>query len=183
MLKGELGNQARELDGLITWLKSTARPDVICLSNALLVGMVRRLKSELNVPLVCMLQGEDGFLDSLPAAHREECWRTLAERARECDKFIATSEYFANLMGARLGIGADRMALAHNGINLQGYAAVPEKGAERAQNFRRAGDWLFCANVQGERAGHIGGCIYRATKKWASWRGDVESRRQLRAGG
>jgi glycosyltransferase involved in cell wall biosynthesis len=133
MLKGELGNQARELDGLITWLKSTAKPDIICLSNALLVGMVRRLKSELNVPLVCMLQGEDGFLDSLPAAHREECWSTLAERARECDKFIATSEYFANLMGARLGVGADRMAIAHNGINLQGYAAVPEKGAEGAQ--------------------------------------------------
>ncbi|MCX6905540.1 MAG: glycosyltransferase family 1 protein, partial [Verrucomicrobia bacterium] len=36
MLRGEEGNQTRELDELIIWLKSqTQRPDVVCLSNAL----------------------------------------------------------------------------------------------------------------------------------------------------
>jgi Asp/Glu/hydantoin racemase len=66
MLRGEEGNQARELDELITWLRDREQPDVICLSNALLIGLVRRLKSELNVPVICMLQGEDTFLDALP---------------------------------------------------------------------------------------------------------------------
>src|SRR6185503_3780109 len=43
MLRGEEGNQARELDELIAWLKEQPRPDIICLSNALLVGMARKL--------------------------------------------------------------------------------------------------------------------------------------------
>src|SRR2546426_5280595 len=43
MLQGEEGRQARELDELIAWLRTQPRPDAICLSNALLVGMARRL--------------------------------------------------------------------------------------------------------------------------------------------
>src|SRR6185436_19910623 len=46
MLQGEQGRQARELDELIAWLKTQPHPDAIFLSNALLAGMVRRLKSE-----------------------------------------------------------------------------------------------------------------------------------------
>src|SRR6185436_10541544 len=83
MLRGEEGNQARELDELIAWLKTQPKPDLICLSNALLIGMVRGLKSELGAPVVCMLQGEDGFLDGLPESHRNTCWQTVAERGAE----------------------------------------------------------------------------------------------------
>ena len=44
MLRGEQGYQARELDELIAWLKTQPKTDVICLSNALLIGMARKLK-------------------------------------------------------------------------------------------------------------------------------------------
>src|SRR2546428_1918448 len=98
MLRGEAGNQSRELDELIGWLKQHPAPDVICLSNALLVGLVRKLKQELRSPVVCMLQGEDYFLDSLPPPQRDEAWKTLAERAAEADLFIAPSRYFSGLM-------------------------------------------------------------------------------------
>ena len=121
MLRGEAGNQARELDTLIAWLKTQPKPDVLCLSNALLIGMVRRLKSELRVPVACALQGEDFFLDALPESHRAACWQTLAERAAEVDLFIAPSWYFGNLMRERLGLPPDRVRVVHNGINLDGY--------------------------------------------------------------
>ena len=39
MLKGDQGQQKRELDELTDWLKQQLRPDVICLSNALLMGL------------------------------------------------------------------------------------------------------------------------------------------------
>src|SRR4051794_5660525 len=76
MLLGEDGHQARELEQLIAFLKTQPRPDIICLSNALLVGLARRLKSELGVPIACVLQGEDSFLDGLSDQHRELAWRT-----------------------------------------------------------------------------------------------------------
>ena len=121
MLRGEMGNQSRELDELIGWLRQHPHPDVICLSNALLVGLVRKLKQELRSPIVCMLQGEDYFLDSLPQTQRELAWKTLAERAAEVDVFIAPSRYFADLMGKRLNLPADRVRVVFNGINLEGY--------------------------------------------------------------
>ena len=79
MLQGEQGRQARELDELIDWLKRLPKPDIICLSNALLLGMARKLGSEIGCPVVCMLQGEDGFLEMLPEPHRTQSWELLAD--------------------------------------------------------------------------------------------------------
>ena len=121
MLRGEAGNQARELEKLIAWLKTQPKPDVLCLSNALLIGMARRLKADLGAPVACALQGEDAFLDGLPEAHRAACWRTLAERAAEVDLFVAPSRYFGDLMRERLGLPAQRVRVVQNGINLDGY--------------------------------------------------------------
>ena len=80
MLRGEEGKQSRELDRLIAWMSSQPQFDVVCLSNVLLVGLARRLARELHLPVVCTLQGEDSFLDSLPPAQRQMAWATLAAR-------------------------------------------------------------------------------------------------------
>ena len=125
MLRGELGNQVRELDELIAWLKTQPRPDQIFLSNALLLGMARRLRAELGVPVVCMLQGEHSLLDSLPKTEREQCWQIMSERAAEVDLLVAPSRYFADLMQRRLGVPPARMRVVHNGINLSGYCPDP----------------------------------------------------------
>ena len=121
MLQGENGHQARELEDLIAWLKTSEHPDIICLSNGLLVGMARRLKAALGVPVVCTLQGEDYFLDGLPPAERATAWRLTAARAADVDLFIAPSRYYAERMAERLNLPADRVRAIHNGINLQGY--------------------------------------------------------------
>ena len=122
MLRGEEGNQAREVDELVTWLKANHRCDVISLSNVLLAGMARRLKAELNAPVVCMLQGEDTFLDGLPAPVRAAAWQVLAERARDIDLFLAPSRYFGELMARRMNVPLDRVHVVHNGISLDGYS-------------------------------------------------------------
>ena len=123
MLRGEEGRQARELEDLIQWLKRQPKPEVVVLSNALLLGMARRLKSELQTSVVCTLQGEDGFLDSLPDSHREAAWRLVGERAADVDLFLAPSRYFADLMTRRLGLNPERVRVIHNGISLEGYSA------------------------------------------------------------
>ena len=122
MIRGEEGHQARELDELLDWLATQPRPDLVCLSNALLIGLARKLKSGLGVPVVCLLSGEDTFLDALPAALRDTAWRTLAERCRDVDLFIAPSRYFADLMSQRLSLRPDQICVVPNGINLDGYS-------------------------------------------------------------
>lgn len=121
MLKGEVGNQARELDELIAFLKTQPKPDVICLSNAMLVGFARKMKEELGSLIVCQLQGEDAFLDSMREPERTEVWETMAERCLDVDLFIAPSRYFGETMGRRLSLPMEKVAVVPNGINLDGY--------------------------------------------------------------
>ncbi len=132
MIRGEEGNQARELDDLIAWLKTQPRPDVICLSNALLIGLARKLKRELGAPVVCMLSGEDTFLDGLPASLRSQTWQTLAGRCADADLFLAPSRYFADLMSRRLELPANKVKVLPNGIRLDGYHLQPTPPAEFA---------------------------------------------------
>ena len=126
MLKGEEGQQAKELDRLLAWLKTTLRPDVVVLSNALLAGLVRKLRAELDAAVVITLHGEDTFLDGLPEPHRTQAWDELARRAREADAFVAVSRYYADLMAARMKTPLERMHVVYNGIALENFATSDE---------------------------------------------------------
>lgn len=125
MLRGEAGHQARELRELIAWLNDQDRPDLVVLSNALLAGMAPEIKARLNVPVVCMLQGEDAFLDSLGPCS-DSAWELLRERARHIDLFIAPSHYFAERMSAKLAIPRDKVHVVYNGIHLDGFRRAAE---------------------------------------------------------
>ena len=99
----------------------TRAADVVMLSNAMLVGLARKLKAEQGCKIVCNLQGEDAFLDAMPSPHREQVWALLAERCRDCDLFIAPSRYFGDTMAKRLNLPADKVKVVFNGISLDGY--------------------------------------------------------------
>ena len=129
MLQGEEGRQVRELDELIAWLKTQPRPDVICLSNALLAGMARKLKAELRCAVTCLLGGEDAFLDGLPESVRDTAWKTLSERCRDVDLFLPPTRYYAELISRRLSLRPEQVRIVPNGINLAGYSQVQSAGA------------------------------------------------------
>ena len=122
MLRGEDGRQVKELDRLISWLElPDNKPDVVCLSNALLAGMVNSIKSRLGVPVVCLLQDEDGFLDGLAEPYMKQAWEILAQRVQDVDAFIAVSGYYADVMIQRLELDKQRVHVVYTGISLEGY--------------------------------------------------------------
>lgn len=122
MLQGEEGRQRKELDRLVEALNTSGKPDVVLLSNVMLVGMARRIRESLGVPIICTLQGEDGFLDALPEPYREQAWATLADRVTGVEAFIAVSDYYAGVMRSRLGLDDHRVRVVHNGIQLCDFA-------------------------------------------------------------
>lgn len=133
MLRGEAGNQTRHLDDLIAWLNRHARPDVVCLSNALLIGLARRLRRDTGATVLCSLAGEDSFLDALPEPQRTEAWRIVAERTSDVDRFLTPSRFFGDLMGGRIGLAPERIAVVPSGIDLEGYPESPASaGAGRS---------------------------------------------------
>ena len=161
MLQGEHGRQTRELNDLVVWLKEHFKPDLICLSDALLLGFVRRLKQELNVPITCLLAGEDSFLDSLPEPYRTASWRTAQERAGETDCFLPTSRYYGDVMSERLKLRPDGVKVVYSGINLEGYGSAlarpdpPVIGYFARMCKEKGLDTLVEAFVQLKRRGRV----------------------------
>jgi len=139
MLRGEEGSQTRELEDMVAWMSRLPRPDAVYLSNALLLGFARRLRSALGTRVISFLQSEESFLDSLPEPFRGESWRLMAERGRELDGWIAPTRYFADRMIGRLGLSPDRVRVAPSGISLEGYRDLPERPE---QGFRGASPTL-----------------------------------------
>ncbi|MEW6236671.1 MAG: glycosyltransferase family 4 protein [Candidatus Omnitrophota bacterium] len=127
MLAGEEGRQVKELRRFIEWLKQEEKPDAVILSNALLLGLSKSISQVLGLPLLCTLQGEDGFLDALTEPYRTAAWRQLESKVKYVDMFIPVSFYYNGVMKQRLNIPAEKCAVVQNGISLDGYRERAEE--------------------------------------------------------
>lgn len=130
-LQGEAGNLRKEVERLSSWLQADYRPDIVQLTNSMFSGMARQLKHDLDVPVLCAMQGEDLFLDGLIEPYRSRAMALLRERAKEIDGFIATSDYYADFMVDYLQVPADRIHVVRLGIKLDGHGERPREVAEQ----------------------------------------------------
>jgi len=131
MLRGESGRQKAELEELVRWLRDSYRPDVVVLTNSMLLGMTRLLKEQLpSASVLCALQGEDIFLDDLHEPFRTQVHDELVARAQECDLFLATCDYYSEYMQEFLQVDASRIHVARLGINLEGFGRDSEPPPE-----------------------------------------------------
>lgn len=121
MLLGEDGRQKAELDRMVDWLVNDAKPDVVHLSNALLLGLARQIKKRLNIPVVCSLQDEDVWVDVMSDQFRDEVWTLMGERGKEVDAFISVSDYYALEIRKKMKIRDDQMHTVHIGVDSADY--------------------------------------------------------------
>lgn len=121
MLRGHEGYQAEELQQLIDFLKNTIKPDVVHLSNALLMGLARKIKDELGIPVVCSLQDEDIWIDAMADSYQEQLWNLFAEKANDIDAFIAVSQFYGEVMKKRMSIPDEKLIVIHIGIDPDNY--------------------------------------------------------------
>jgi glycosyltransferase involved in cell wall biosynthesis len=123
MLQGPFGRQGKELARLGEHL-AAEKPDAVILSNALLAGLAGACRRA-GARVLCRLQDEDFFLDSLPRPYREQAWNELQTRCDEIDLFLAPSEYYRSLMRERLGLDESRVVLLREGVDPPEQPAAP----------------------------------------------------------
>jgi glycosyltransferase involved in cell wall biosynthesis len=122
MLRGESGYQAKELKRLIDWLtRDLERPDVIILSNVLLGGMASELRKRLQVPVICLLQDEEAFVDGMGEPYSSDVWDLLKICCKEIDAFIAVSRDYGSRIAPRLDLDGSKLHTAYMGIDLKEY--------------------------------------------------------------
>ena len=121
MLEGQRGYQAKEIEKLVHWLKGQPKPDIIDMSNSMLIAVARPLKEALGMPVCCTLQGEDIYLGHLEESHRARALQLIAEHAPYVDRFLAVSDYCAGHMSRYLNIPGAKIDVVPLGITVDGY--------------------------------------------------------------
>jgi glycosyltransferase involved in cell wall biosynthesis len=121
MLLGSHGKTRLEINRLITHLRQEGSPDVVLLNNALLLGLAEPIVKAMGCPVVCTLQGEDTFIDSLAEPWRARVWRLLADKAKDVELFLPVSRHHADVMADRMGLSFERMQVVYNGIEAEHY--------------------------------------------------------------
>ena len=135
MLLGEHGQQKEELDRMIEWLSEHCKPDVIHLSNALLVGLAHRLSESMNVPVICSLQDEDQWVDVMKLSSQEKVWNLMAERGKDVSLFVSVSEYYAKEMKVLLRIPDEKLSTVHIGVYPDDYEFILPSKKKRSIGY------------------------------------------------
>ena len=129
MLKGDRGNQRKEVRRLCRWLSRHHSPDMVTMTNLLIGGCIPAIKKELGVPVVVTLQGDDIFLDELPAPYRQQAIDLMRHLVPQVDGFLVNSEFYAARMGEMLEIPDEKIHLVPLGIDTTDFTAVAPSSA------------------------------------------------------
>lgn len=149
MLRGESGNQQKELEALVDWLLDEVKPEVVHLSNSMMLGLARMIAERCGPPVVCSLSGEDIFIEQLPPPYYEQARQLMRERAADVHAFVALNNYYANFMAEYLSVTRDKVHVIPHGLNLDGHS---QRSAEELSGSPRVG---YLARVCPEKGLHL----------------------------
>jgi glycosyltransferase involved in cell wall biosynthesis len=124
MLDGPGGVLRKEFDKLLEWVRQEPRPDVVTITNSMLIGLARPLADALKAPICCTLQGEALFLEGLTEPYRTRAIELIRAQIRDVDQFIAISDFEATYMREYLGIPAERLSVVPLGIRVKDFEST-----------------------------------------------------------
>ncbi len=157
MLEGRFASDHRLLGDALSWIHAEARPDLIHLNNALLLGLAPHLKSQLGVPVVASLSGEDVFWRRLPEPYQSRTKDLLRSRCRDCDGLAAMNRYYADFFASEIGVARGRIEIVPPGVSVDEFAppssAGPsdDRGGESPRRGLKIG---FLARICAEKGLH-----------------------------
>jgi len=131
MLLGEEGQQKDELQKMVDWVIENCAPDVIHLSNALLLGLAQQLGERLQKPVICSLQDEDVWVDVMKPSAAESVWKLMSNKAAHVTKFISVSDYYAGVMKEKMALPEAKVASVHIGVDPADYTFKPASEKKR----------------------------------------------------
>jgi len=134
MLEGTNGVLRKEFDKLLDWVRSEPKPDLVSITNSMLIGLARPLGEALGRPVCCTLQGEDLFLDGLVEPYKSRALEMIRGHVQHVPRFIAVSEYYAAFMAGYLQIPPDKISVVPIGINTKDF----DKRASRSDEMPAA---------------------------------------------
>lgn len=130
MLRGEHGPHREAIAELVNWLAHDLRPDSVLLSNALLAGVVPRLRQSYHGPVWSLLQGDDIFLNDLVEPFRSRAFELMRGLMPQFTGFLTHSDYYRREMSRQLGFPVEQARVVPLGIDFAGHEGTPRAEAQ-----------------------------------------------------
>ena len=159
MLKGMQGNQRKEVQRLCNWLANEAQPDIIVFTNALIGGCIPEIKRKIGVPVLVTLQGDDVFLDSLPAPYKTQCIAAIRNVSDQVDGFIVHSKFFRDYMSSYFDVPQEKFHVTPLGIDVEEFSPAERRLLHESQTIG------YLARLAPEKGLHILVDAFVALKK------------------
>ncbi|HBE39614.1 MAG TPA: hypothetical protein DDW27_00100 [Bacteroidales bacterium] len=137
MIEGDNAFRKKEVDRLVKYLFKIGEPDVIHLSNALILGLARQIKNRMKVRVVCSLLNEDDWIEDMSEPWRGKAWEMMAKEAVYVDHFITPSNYYKQFFISKTGIKGDNIHVVPLGF-------YPEYAPEKTSTKRVPALGYFC---------------------------------------
>ena len=87
---------------MIEWIRDVEKPDIIHLSSTLLLGIAKTLRQHFTIPIICSVQDEEVWIDSLNEKDAKIAWQGISENTRYIDSFVTTSEFYREIIQKRI---------------------------------------------------------------------------------
>lgn len=117
MIRGDNTFREHEVERLVKYLISEGKPDLIHLSNALVIGLARQIKKRMNVKVVCSLLNEDDWIEEMREPYRTNAWKMIADEAPNVDTFVTPSNYYRDLFISKTGLSGENIQIIPIGID------------------------------------------------------------------
>jgi len=147
-----------QVNPMIDWIEHHEKPDIIHLSTTLLIGVAKAIKQRINIPIVCSLQDEEVWIDSLEGDYLNEAWQGIIENIKYIDKFITTSEFYKKTITSRIPQIKD-VEVVYPGVDVSKYKC----GNEIVNSNQR--DALHCGEGRGGVKDPVIGFFYRMNRE------------------
>jgi len=121
MIEGDNAFQPAEVKRLVKYLVDNGKPDIVHLSNALILGIARQIKKHMDIKIVCSLLNEDDWIEDMVEPFRSQAWALIAREAEFVDRFVTPSQYYKDFFISKTGLDGDKIDIVPLGFDPEEY--------------------------------------------------------------
>jgi glycosyltransferase involved in cell wall biosynthesis len=110
-----------QINQLVNWIKDREKPDIIHLSSSLLIGIAKVLRQHMTIPVVCSVQDEEVWIESLKTGYAGIAWQGIADNTEYISQFVTTSEFYKRKALGKIP-AIKNIEVVYPGVNREQYA-------------------------------------------------------------
>lgn len=116
MMSSSWVRKSDDFQRMVGWINTQPKPDVIHLANSLLCGFIKPLQDIFNLPVICTVQDEHVWVESMRPAYIKKVWKSMGEECQAAGAIVSVSEYYTQYLKEKLYLSLEQLHTVPIGV-------------------------------------------------------------------